>query len=447
MNAIDSRSGPMRRGMLIAVVLLAFVAICGPAVHAQGFTGQGDQQLITDISSRELPDAALTPDPGYIYPLEMQGVVDASTDPAQSHDKDGEGPLLVDRIVLDGHVLAEAGAPVRVRGGKAELPPGKTHLSLSVDGKELILYVVESVRDKNFPFRHVTAAIVNQPKGTYARFTVDDWNQVLVGTLKTEGGTYRIIPGGPGPQEHLVYRLEQTGSGGDQRFITLSESIASSSDISTLEKRHVLAEILAKFQPARYYISSPVGVSIWGKAGGNNGWPTMDPARAQDPEAIAAVIKGLAPLTGARGDEKFMVERVQPARYGLSIMFRQVLRGLPVDLRQWLELNNDGTVRKLTVRLLDASWLPETTSTLLTSTAAEVLARKALFEELGGAGLRIERVEGSETTHYDIVEYGSLAPKWRSSFVTWSGSVRASYIVSIDLLTGESSLASMVMRD
>jgi hypothetical protein len=64
------------------------------------------------------------------------------------------------------------------------------------------------------------------------------------------------------------------------------------------------------------------------------------------------------------------------------------------------------------VTLLEESLLPEGTSTLLTSSVAESIAREALAQHVDGIeSSRIEQVEGSQATTYDIVDVWLFGPE------------------------------------
>lgn len=84
------------------------------------------------------------------------------------------------------------------------LPKDITHLRLSFDGREYVLYVVDVTYDSKYALRHVTAAIVNEASG-HARFTVDDRRGAVVATLHVADRDYRILPLDTGGQ--IAYRI------------------------------------------------------------------------------------------------------------------------------------------------------------------------------------------------------------------------------------------------
>lgn len=432
-----------------AISIAPFILIFASSVNASEANPQGWQQLITDVRSLELNQIVTVFKKEAVQPLSSGRSPVRTADVGPGERGSGASATLVDTLTIDARALVPLG---QIRSHRlAKVPPGKTHLSLLVEQTEYVLYVIESVRDQSSSFRHVTAALVDQLGTGYARFTIDDISGSVVATLKSNGITYRILPSVTHAGTHLVFRLATSTSSLSPPNIAISESIPTSSLIRRLEERHIMAEALAYFQPSGYYVG-PLAVTLFGRQDGQDRLGRMDPALVEDPSAIADVVSNLAPLTGSRGDEKFVVERVQrvPGEATdlntIVITFHQILDGLPVRRRQTLELTETGKVRKLRVALVDASWLPKTTAGNLRSSAAAAIARDAVSQWLGGTPIgQIEALEDFTSLTYDIQEGRTLAPVWRSRYVVRNGSNRSAYHVRINLQSGESVVAPLRM--
>ncbi|HWK48376.1 MAG TPA: hypothetical protein VNR40_00750, partial [Steroidobacter sp.] len=80
---------------------------------------------------------------------------------------------------------------LRTPSFSTQVPRQLAKLSLTIEGQEYLLWVVDSARDL-LGYRHVSATVLNVP-GASAAFTVAANGQVA-GSLVTPHGAYRIVP-------------------------------------------------------------------------------------------------------------------------------------------------------------------------------------------------------------------------------------------------------------
>ncbi len=301
------------------------------------------------------------------------------------------------------------------RDASPGLREGAALLALSIDGNELILAVVESVADIDLPdVRHVTAAILNGDG--YLRFAIDESAGVLAGTVQTSSGLYRILSH-PSEAAELVFRIPPRAVGDVDRYLALTGFLPASAELQQLERRHLLAEALGDIQPSSNIGLTGGRVQIRIDPGRHDGISHVDVSRLESPEMIARLMKELAPLVGANGDEEYHITRIAPGpdEEGWIIEFRQLVNGFPFRRSSGsLGIGPEGDVRRLQVRaLVDASELI-VEPLQMTLAEAEVLALGELGQR--NPGTTIEG-QGQVVYDYDGSSENRLVPLGQFTYV------------------------------
>jgi len=277
---------------------------------------------------------------------------------------------LIDTTAIDPSLLTLAGITAIGIGG---MPPARraSHVSFSLDGQDLTLYVVESLFDAERVLRQVLAAIVEEP-GSYARFTIDNVRPnasgFLAATVKIRKGEYRIVsrPNGGG---ELVYRLRATNP--SARLGKVADT--KWENIARIERRHTQAELLADIQPENVSMArNDLTVRVQGG----------DLGSIKDPDNIVAaevceVLVRFAPLTNALGSESLLITSVSGRGRDTDheVRFRQVLNGIPVERPNSLVIDRGGRIKVLTVSLID----PERISVMSPAITEDVARRNAML--------------------------------------------------------------------
>jgi hypothetical protein len=310
---------------------------------------------------------------------------------------------------------------LRTSAFSTQVPRQLAKLSLTIEGQEYLLWVVDSMRD-SLGYRHVSATVLNVP-GASASFTVAANGQVA-GSLVTPHSSYRIVPSSG--KEQLVYRLDPSaGSSADQLLTAVDLDRAA----RAVELRHVQAMKVAELQLEMAVLRDEGNVLA--TRGGNLG--KLDPHAATEVD-VRALLSRLGHLTNAVEYGEFHVVE----RRNHELRFQQLIGGIPVDAFSSIVTNREGEVSELHIKLADPRLAPS--GEPISRVQAVTFAVSEYARQAGG-GREVEVLEESGLI-YQHKGGHELRPVYRF-YVRSAGS--AGLRAHVDALTGVVTLESTVM--
>lgn len=317
-----------------------------------------------------------------------------------------------------------------------------SYVTLPLRDGDLSLGVIESVLDERYGLRHVTAALAEYPSG-YARFTVDDATGLVVGTLSTPRGQFRIFPTSRDQIDLVVSEsaLRRFSDGIDE-YIAREFHGPRAREVLEMERRHQQVEALATIQPDFFQIArNGATVILMGGALGS-----IDPNRLSDANEIRNLLTSLNSLTNAAGEEDYRVvsirERVGHDGTEFVVAFRQVLDGLPIRREQDIVVDSIGKVKTVRSSVVSSTTLPRSLRRSLGRDAALQHALAELRVEFGTLSRVQNHVELEEMAidvSADLDDPGQrrLIPVWHSGISFESADGPHAVWVTVHLDSGE----------
>lgn len=297
------------------------------------------------------------------------------------------------------------------------VPRQLSRLSLTLDGVEYVLGVVDESPDAKRGLVQVTAAVLNTSDGV-ARFTIDDRTGLLAGTLRGTEAAYRIVSIDRNTQ--AVYRLAADASAATKM------ALSSKGPAHSVEKRHVQLEMLSQVAPTRARMArNDLSVSIDGGALGS-----ID-TRSVTAQSVVRALQRLQPLTNAAGTEKLRILSTEAGR----IRYVQLINGIPVLRQNELAITPTGKISRLKSALVDETWAPS--APMIPQHQASELARQALEQRADVPGGSLAEATPSTLWYHVDGPNRTLIPRYAFFLQSKNGPV---YEVAVDAITGEASV-------
>ena len=226
------------------------------------------------------------------------------------------------------------------------LPRDMARLQLEVAGDQYQLFFFDEQKDTRYGLRHVTMSVLNHDR-SYARFSVDDRNGLIIGAIHTPSHTLRIVPGATAGQQEVY--ISDAGRL-DSQFSALGEQHGPS--IRLLAWRHQqlesVATIGAEHAEARYESRSSY------IRGGNLGHLK----RVNAKEFVRAAAE-LTSITQFRGSETFRVSETLETDGGdRRVRLHQLIDGVPVDVSNEVTVDSTGKILELGTLLAPSDFTP-----------------------------------------------------------------------------------------
>ncbi len=261
----------------------------------------------------------------------------------------------------------------------------------------------------------MTAAILNQADGA-ARFTIDDREGLLAGTLRSGERAYRIVSIDRDAQ--AVYALADSTS-------ALRKSMSNAAAAaSSLERRHVQLEVLSQITPSRVRMArNDLSLSIEGGDLGSLNTVTV--------RSVLRVLQQLQPLTNASGSEKIRIVNTEAGR----IRFEQLINGIPVVRRNELIINSSGKILRIRSSIVDSSWAP--TGEILATDKASDIALQTLARRLKTKRTDISVSAPPRLSYAVDGPNRALIPRYAFSLQHESG---RTYEITVHAITGEAAV-------
>lgn len=318
-----------------------------------------------------------------------------------------------------------------------------THVQVSIEGEQYILDVVQSAFDEIRRLRHVTAVVVNHQPVGYARFTIDHVNELLVATISSAKGDYRILPLS-GSDTQLIVRLDAREN---NKYRKVTVAGRTSNLIDRVTEAHAQAELIADVQP--WYVSLPKDDTLVRIRGGTLGSVSL--AKIADRDEVSRLLKRLAPITGFQEGLEFEItsypEGLDEADNEYAIRYRQLINGIPVRLDQEIVIDSTGKVLFILSSIVDPAEAPAI-ETLIDERKAFGVAVDALRSSLGSTRYKFEEFYFPDIPKLSYVVRGvadGLWPIWHFGVLVRDGDRNAIQSVVVDALTGEVSFPSMLI--
>lgn len=418
--------------MLRMVCIAALAVDISTPVHAQSVSMPLPATDIRDIRRMDPGRINLRPSRDLIVPVSISlGAKGARIG----------NSVAVDSLHLDIGALVATGTDRGKTGTASE-----KYFSLTIEGKEYVLDVLQTVFDSVFGMQHVLAAVVNTTPDAYARFTFDPESRAIAGTVVSDDQTFRIVSSND-REAQLVFRLG-SGQTDAKRLITSEKLVASS--IAQVERRNAQTERIAEIKPDSFtYPKNGWTTSLNGGAIGK-----VDLATPGNSEAIAHVLKELSVFTRATDDEEFeIVSSGAEADGGRHVRFRQLIGGIPVDFVSIMDVGPEGNIKYLQTRVFDPSGIP---TELISRQEALRIATEVIEREKGHLG--IVKIDWRSNVAMEYVarttsqeEYAvALTPTWHvpAHVTTSNGTARdAGVLVFIDAATGKADIQRNTIID
>jgi hypothetical protein len=351
------------------------------------------------------------------------------------------GATLVGTASIIADLLRPSDSPRSFKSGDA--PDRAMHLQVSIEGEQYILDVVQSAYDEIRRLRHVTAVVVNHQPIGYARFTFDHVNNLLVGTISSAKGDYRILPIS-GSDTQLIVRLDAREN---NKYRKITVAGRTSKLIERITESHAQAELIADVQP--WYISLPKDDNLVRIRGGTLGSVSL--AKIADPDEVSRLLRGLAPITGFQEGLEFEItsypEELDEADNEYAIRYRQLINGIPVRHDQEIAIDSTGKVLFILSSIVDPADAPAIES-LIDERKAFGIAVDALKSSLGSTRYTFEEFYFPEIPKLSYVVRGDadgVWPLWHFGVLIRDGDRNAIQSVVVDALTGEVSFPSMLV--
>lgn len=425
------RSSLRFKALSVAIATFVSASAYGQSLHPNTQLVIADVESIVGVRNRlNDPREKTTP-----LAVSAAGVADARSPEA----KQRSGAVLVGALVINKELLRGDGP----RTSSNDAPPTSSGiLTVQIDGRELTLLVADEVNDAARQLRHVTAVIDGEAQSSYARFTIDDKTGLLVGTVSSSAGLYRLISRDATTQ--FVYRLdaETLREGANLRAIASVE--VAPPEVEALERRHTQAELVADVQPWFFRITNDdYSMRV---RGGDLGF--LNVSSLDDKEPVLSLLARLAPATGFSGAETIELLSVPTLRRNedrgeYAVRYRQTINGIPVNKFQEITVDQSGKVIAVQSSLLDPTKAPAADA-LLSQEAAAQLASAALRQSTERSSAQIDSRTAPELMYRVSGPNHDPVPEW--SFPAVSVGADRNLLVVVNAVSGEAVVRSAVLR-
>jgi hypothetical protein len=324
------------------------------------------------------------------------------------------GSEIVDQISIPADALrgpTKTSASGLSFGGTAEPKP----VQITIAGQSLLLLPVEEWFDRESVLRHVSAVSITDTSAV-ARFTIDTEGN-LVGTVTLKDRTLRIaqfdresqlVVSKPLPRSEQILVAERW-----QRPTT-----------SALEKEHERTLVLARLQPWNVQFSTRAQSTLM--QGG-----ALGALRSESATDVVAALSNLNLLTRATNSTQVRVTAVNQSAAGRLIEFQQLINGLPINRRNWIQTDADGNILELRSSLIEA---PNVASReMLSRSDASRVAMEAVNDLHRNAPIDADKLVFSSLYYHVLNAELDLAPIYQFNVAVPSGEY---YVVRVNGYSG-----------
>ncbi len=308
---------------------------------------------------------------------------------------------------------------------------------LSIDGREFILSVVESVTDHKQRVRYVTAKIVGH-KGQ-AFFIIDDAAGEVVGNIEIDGDTYRVLPRETNHKQQLIFKTKKLAFDkhtGRSKSVPVSKP--SHTSVNRLEKELLKTELLHAIEPALFRETLRAEGKSTNLIKGKIGRIDVAKTLKKDSSDVLRLLVDLDAITLARDDLEYRITQIRGSKkHGYSVRFRQVVNGIPLRSGSRIKFDSEGNVTQLSTQVIDPL-ITNVRSSKFSKAEVIEMAEEAIHKHLGKPGLKFITLDKIPIKlEYKVIDNNyTLTPYWELVFFEVQ-SGEGSYRVFIDGHTGE----------